>query len=63
MAGLGALDAVGIGDDHQQLDVALVELVGQQLGRPGGFGVGVLESAGGQAFGDGYTEDAERDSE
>jgi hypothetical protein len=45
------------------LDVALLELAREQLGRLGGFGAGVLESACRKALGDRYPEDAKRDRE
>ena len=60
-AGVLAVDAVGGGDDDEELDVTLVEVVGEQLASLGRFGGGVLEAAGRQALGDGDAEDAEGD--
>jgi hypothetical protein len=45
------------------LDVALLELVREQLGCLGGFGAWVLESACRKALGDGDPEDAKRDGQ
>lgn len=62
-AGVLAVDAVGGGDDDEELDVTLVEVVGEQLASLGRFGGGVLEAAGRQALGDGDAEDAEGDGQ
>jgi hypothetical protein len=56
LAGLGRrrrVDvAVGGGGQEHQVGHAGVELLGQDLLGPGGFGGGVVEAAGGEAVGD-----------
>ncbi len=59
-AGLRAVEAGCRRDGEQQLDPALAELVGQQLGALRRFRCRILESARRQAFRDGHAKDGER---
>ena len=51
-ARLRAVESVRSGDDDQQPDITLAELVGQKPGRAGRLGVRIFQAAGRQALGD-----------